>query len=383
MYSVSAYGKMVADAPRMEAYVSALRQAVKPGSVVVDIGSGPGLFALLACQMGARRVYAIEPANVIELARQAAIANGYEERLVCIQDYSTRVSLPEQADVIISDLRGILPWFQQHLPSIADARRRLLKPGGVLIPGRDILWAALAEAPEEYNDIVGPWEDNQYGFDLRSAQRYVTNTWRKLRVSSEQLLVKPVRWCELDYSKLESPDIKGEISWTIAQTRTAHGLAVWFDSELIDGIGFSNRPGDAELIYGNAFFPLLRPIQFVEGDEVKITINAHLVGEDYVWTWNTMVFSLGETTKPKTNFKQSSFFGVPLSLGQLRKRSADFNPTLNEEGVTTVEILRLMNGNTSLREIADRLAKDFPERYPNSERAFAEVSDLSLKYSNE
>ena len=269
MYSVSGYGKMVADAPRMEAYVGALRQAVKPGSVVVDIGSGPGLFALLACQMGARRVYAIEPDNVIEVARQAAIANGYSERLVCIQDYSTRVTLPEQADVIISDLRGVLPWFQQHLPSITDARRRLLKPDGVLIPQRDILWAALAEAPEEYSKIVGPWEDNGYGFDLSSARRYVTNTWRKLRVTSEQLLMKPVRWCELDYSRLESPDMSGEISWTAPQARTGHGLAVWFDSELIDGIGFSNRPGDAELVYGNAFFPFLRPLEFVERGRSK------------------------------------------------------------------------------------------------------------------
>lgn len=382
MYSVSGYGKMVADAPRMEAYVSALRQAVKPGSVVIDLGSGPGLFALLACQMGARRVYAIEPDNVIEVARHAAIANGYEDRLVCMQEYSTRLTLPEKADVIISDLRGVLPWFQKHLPSIVDARHRLLKPDGILIPQRDILWAALVEAPEEYSELVDPWEDNQYGFDLSSARRFVTNTWRKLRVTPEQLLVKPARWCVLDYSKLENPNMSGEMSWSIAQARTAHGLAVWFDSELIDGFGFSNQPGDAELVYGNAFFPFLGPVHLAEGDRVKVTLRAHLVSEDYVWTWNTMVFSEGGTTKPKADFKQSSFFGVPLSLRQLHKRSADFIPTLNEDGRTMAEILGLMNGNISLREIADRLAKNFPERYPNSDLALAEASELSLKYSH-
>jgi hypothetical protein len=74
---------------------------------------------------------------------------------------------------------------------------------------------------------------------------------------------------------------------------------------------------------------------------------------------------------------------VPLSLKQLRKRSADFIPTLNEEGATTAEILGLMNGRTPLREIADRLAESFPERYSNRERALAEASELSLKYSNE
>ena len=77
MYSVHTYGQMLADGPRMDAHVAALRRVVKPGSVVLDLGCGPGVFALLACRFGARRVFAIEPDNVIELARQAAKANGF------------------------------------------------------------------------------------------------------------------------------------------------------------------------------------------------------------------------------------------------------------------------------------------------------------------
>jgi len=381
MYSVSGYGKMITDAPRMEAYVSALRRAVKPGSVVVDLGSGPGLFALLACQMGARRVYAIEPDNVIEVARQAAIANGYQERLVCIQDYSTRVTLPEHADVIISDLRGILPWFQQHLPSIVDARRRLLKPEGVLIPQRDVLWAALAETPEKYSDIVGPWEGDLYGFDLSSARRFVTNTFGKLRVTTEQLLVKPNRWCVLDYSKLEDPDINGEISWTITEARTAHGLLVWFDSELIEGIGFSNRPGEAELVYGNAFFPFSYPIELVAGDEIAITLSANLVVDDYVWRWNTQVFSQGNPGKATANFNQSTFFGVPLSPGQLRKRAASHIPKLNKDGQIGHFVLSRMDGKTSLEEIAHQLTALYPSHFASYKGALDHVSKLAQKYS--
>lgn len=381
MYSVSGYGKMIADAPRMEAYVGALRQTVKPGSVVVDLGSGPGLFALLACQMGARRVYAIEPDNVIEVVRQAAIANGYRERLVCIQDYSTRVTLPEQADVIISDLRGILPWFNQHLPSIADARRRLLKPKGILIPQRDVLWAALVESPEKYSDIVGPWEGDLYGFDLSSGRRFVTNTWRKLRVTPEQLLVKPSRWCVLDYSKLEDPDINGEVSWTIAETRTAHGFLVWFDSELIEGIGFSNRPGEPELVYGNAFFPFSYPIELDTGDEIAVTMSANLVGNDYVWRWNTRVVGKQNPEVVKATFKQSTFFGVPLSLAQLHKQSASHVPRLNVEGEIERFILSLMDGKSALEEIARRLSLRFPDRFANQTEALTLAGEVSLKYS--
>src|SRR5215510_3854804 len=103
MYNVSSYGFMIADNVRMEAYSEALRRAVKPDSVVVDIGAGTGVFALLACQFGARHVYAIEPADAIQVAREIAAANGYADRIECVQKLSTEVTLPERADVIISD----------------------------------------------------------------------------------------------------------------------------------------------------------------------------------------------------------------------------------------------------------------------------------------
>src|SRR2546427_571788 len=119
MYSIPEHGGMMADRVRMDAYTHALRQAVKPGSVVLDIGTGTGMFALLACQFGARAVYAVEPdGDALQVAREIAAANGYGARIQFIQDLSTRISVPERADVMISDLRGAVPLFQQHLPSI-------------------------------------------------------------------------------------------------------------------------------------------------------------------------------------------------------------------------------------------------------------------------
>ena len=43
MYSIEGYGEMLADAGRMEAYDRALRNAIRPGSVVADIGTGGAL----------------------------------------------------------------------------------------------------------------------------------------------------------------------------------------------------------------------------------------------------------------------------------------------------------------------------------------------------
>ena len=184
--------------PRMEAYTAALRRTVTPDSVVMDLGCGPGVFASPRVQVGARRVYAVEPENIVGLAREAAAANGFSDRIEFFEKLSTEITLPEPATIIISDLRGVLPWFEQNIPSIIDARKRLLARGGVLIPQRDVLWAAVVEAPEQYEELVGPWQ-NQFDLDLSAATRLVTNTWRK---STDQTGAVAGRSGLLDHNRL-------------------------------------------------------------------------------------------------------------------------------------------------------------------------------------
>ena len=213
MYSLHFYGQMIADARRMETYVAALRKTVRSDSVVMDLGCGPGVLALIACKLGARRVYAVEPENVIGLAREAAAANGFADRIEFFENISTEIVLQERANIIVSDLRGVLPWFQQHIPSIIDARQRLLAPGGVLIPQRDVLWAAVVEAPEQYEELVGPWQSDEFGLDLTAGRRLITNTWRKTRLTPAQFLTEPVSWATVDYYEVDSPDTGAEISW--------------------------------------------------------------------------------------------------------------------------------------------------------------------------
>jgi len=317
MYSLHFYGQMLADAPRMDAYAAALRETVNRDSVVMDLGCGPGVFALLACKLGARRVYAVEPDNVIGLAREAAAANGFADRIEFFEKLSTEITLPEPATIIVSDLRGVLPWFEQNISSIIDARKRLLAPRGVLIPGRDILWAAVVEAPEQYAELVSPWQ-NQFELDLSAGTRFITNNWRKTHIKPEQFLAEPVCWNTIDYHEVESRDVRAEISWRAARDGTAHGFTLWFDSELGDdtsGIGFSNHPSAPRMIYGQGFFPFSQPVEISEGDRIKLRLAADFVQDNYVWRWDTDFI---DRERVKASFKQSTFYGVPLSTAQLR-----------------------------------------------------------------
>src|SRR6185369_4280229 len=122
MFSLAVFASMIADRARMDAHAEALRRVVTPSSIVVDIGAGTGIMSLLACQAGARHVYAIEPSGAVQILVQAARDNGYADRVTVLQRLSKDVTLPERADVIVSDLRGVLPPHRTHFADIVDAR---------------------------------------------------------------------------------------------------------------------------------------------------------------------------------------------------------------------------------------------------------------------
>src|ERR1044072_3398578 len=105
-YDVNAYGRMLTDEARISAYIAAMRSAVRPGDVVLELGTGTGVMALIACQCGASKVYALEPSDAISIAQAAAKANGFSDRIVFLRTLSSHIDLPEKGHVLISDLRG-------------------------------------------------------------------------------------------------------------------------------------------------------------------------------------------------------------------------------------------------------------------------------------
>lgn len=373
-YGIRGHGAMVADRERMDAYAAALERTVRPGNVVLDIGTGTGLMALVACRLGARRVYAVEPGDAIHLARQVAHENGMAGRIRFIQGVSTEIELPERADVVVSDLRGVLPLFQHHVPAIVDARERLMAPGGVLVPRRDILHAAPVEAEEAHRRVVGPWDEHARGFRMEAPRRAAVNSWSKAEVDPSRLVAEPRTWAVLDYRTLRDPDVRGTLAWTASRGATAHGIGVWFDADLAEGVGYATGPDAPGSIYGTALFPWPHPVPLAAGDAVTVELQARLTGDDYVWVWETRV-ERGDGSR--VEFRQTTLLAQPLSAEALRRRAHDFRPVLGEEGRIDQAVLGMMDGGATLGDIARELQRRFPGRFASWEEALARAGRLS------
>jgi len=384
-YQLVEYGQMIADRVRMDPYAYALKAAIRPDSIVLDIGAATGIHALLACKFGARHVYAIESNAAIHLAREVAQANGYGNRITFIHDLSTRVTLPERADVIVSDLRGVLPLFGEHIATVVDARKRHLAPGGTLIPKRDKLWVALVEAGRTYKDLVKPW-DYPYGLAMEEARQIALNSWAEGDTDGFRpgnLLMAPHNWSVLEYESIVDPNVAGlNSSHKATRSGTAHGLLIWFDAELFEEIGFSNGPQESRPaeVYGRGFFPLLAPVAIDEGDSIKLTIEAELVDGEYIWRWFTRIQAREDASVIKADFKQSTANDSVLSPERLAGQAKNSRPVLGDAGQIDLFIMGKMDGRATVAQIAREMFSLFPDRFKDQGEALIHVYEVAQQY---
>ena len=379
MYSLADYGCMIADSHRIGPYSEAIARAVRPGDVVADIGCGPGLFSLLACQAGAHRVYAIDMQGIVEFGRELAKVNGFADRIQFLQGDSRKITLPERVRVIVSDIRGVLPFFQDAITSMEDARQRFLAPGGVMIPQRDVLKMAIIEADEDYTRLLLPWQKTVSSLNFSPSLPIVLNGEYGALFRTEQLLSEEQSWCILNYMAGIKANASAELRFRMTRSGTAHGICLWFETQLFEEIGYSTGPGPVRTIYGQMFYPWLSPVPVREGEEVQVGLHANLVGSDYVWRWETKIPA--HDGKPPIRFQQSTFQGWTFSPESLRRRAIDYVPVLSDEGQAECWMLQAMDGRASLQEIAVGAAERFPKIFPREGDALRRAIELAEKLS--
>ncbi len=380
MYSINDFARMMQDQVRMGAYLAALGRAVRPGCSVLDIGTGTGVFALAACRLGAGKVYAVEPLDAIHAARQIAADNGLGERIEFIRASSFDIRLPVPVDLIVSDMRGTLPLFGDHIPAIIDARRRLLAHGGTLIPSRDRLWAAPVTLPDWYAETVDAFAAAPLDLNLATMRTAAVNSTHRLSFGGDALLGEPRCWADLDYARIEAADVRADLDWTLDAGGRVHGIGLWFETDLDGQSGFSTGPGGPKAIYGRLVLPLAEPLRLAPGDGIEVALQARLVGGDYLWLWDTQVRPSGDHAQPRVRLRQSSLKGQLFSLDQLRVQADDYAPTLDSQGELAGLVLSLMTGEHSLRDIARQAALHLPDRFPRPEDALGLVKALAAQY---
>ena len=285
-------------------FQKALAAAVKPGDVVLDLGTGTGLHAFFAVQAGASRVYAVDSEPVLEMAKAISRNNGFDDRITFIQAHSDSLELPEKVDVIVTNI-GFFSTLR-YLPSVI---KRCLKPGGKVLPENLRMGISLLEDESFFNSNVKFWATQPWGLDMQAiapaaACRPQYGTWDLTQFISDTKELQPI-----DLRTEKPLSFVSEQQLTVSRTGVLHAIIGWYTYELGGGVSFSTKPPLrlSNQIWNQWALPFETPLKVQQGETVTVKIQLNLVPgyDDAIWRW--------EISTASDHRKQSSFDSVALS----------------------------------------------------------------------
>merc|ERR1719187_761680 len=128
--------------------------------IVLDVGCGTGILSMFAADAGAKHVYAIDCADIAKSAKQIVKENGFEGRITIIQGKVEEIELPvDKVDIIISEWMGYFLLYESMLDTVLHARDKWLKPDGIMMPDRGVMFVAGLEDEQYKQQKVHFWEN--------------------------------------------------------------------------------------------------------------------------------------------------------------------------------------------------------------------------------
>jgi protein arginine N-methyltransferase 1 len=222
---------------------------------------------------------------------------------------------------------------------------------------------------------------------MKKAKQIVLNDWIEENTDTfreSNLLMEPQIWTVIDYMSIESPDVhSSKLIQKATRVGTAHGLLLWFNGEIAEGIRIFNGPGAEKVaeVYGCGFFPLLKPVSIDKGDTIILSVQADLVDDHYLWRWHTRIQSCDNPQAIKANFEQSTDLDNTMESAVLHNRILNFRPSRSEAGEIDHYILGMMDGSNTIDQIARRAQGKYPLRLKTMPEAQLYVNGLSQDYS--
>ena len=359
--TLKTHRQCVGDTSRTNAYSAAISEVVKHGDVVVEVGTGTGILAILACRAGARAVYAVEPNQIIESARRICAANGLEEQVIFVPGFSCDLDLPEKADVFIAGHLHNFGLETGLLGSIIDARRRFLKQGASIIPQSVELRIVPVELARMYEEEIEFWKSNPAGVDYSSVREFAVENCYMADLEESSFLSEPASLLKLCLDELDGTFVSGSVSFIVSRKGILHGIGGWCSAELSPNVTLSNNPVAPSAHWSQIYFPIAEPVPVDSGDRLMCSIQTN---DGSVWRWQVEVRKESGATSsvhPNARFDHSTFRPGLISKETLRKKSPLSTPQLSRKGEALLYALTLCNGQRSLAEIENEIVANYED----------------------
>jgi len=377
---IDEHREYLSDRHRLDAYARAIAAVVEAGDIVLDLGAGTGILGLLACRADAATVYAVEVTSLVGLAREIAVANGFGDRIHHIKEYSTHASLPGRVDVVVCDQIGRFGFDAGVVEYFDDARRRLLAPGGRLVPAAIELWAAPVECADAHAPVEF-WRGRPAGFDMSAARAIAVNTGYPRHLEPGELLSAASPLGRIDLTRDAPRPLRFDAAVRVEREGTLHGVGGWFTADLAPGVTMTNSPLAADRINRrHVFLPVDRPVEVAAGDEVRMSMQVR--PEDSILVWTVTVVPKDDPSQPRARFRHSTWRGMLFDRGDLHRTTPGHRPRLTPRGHARRSVLELADGERTVEAIEREMHRRHADLFATPEEAAVFVAEVLTRYAD-
>ena len=277
------YCLLLNDSIRMNAYQKAINEVVKPGTVVLDLGTGTGILGLWALQAGAKFLYAIEVnPDLIPQANRTFEQSNFYGKYKIFNDISYQVSLPEKVDIIISEIIGNLGDNEDFVPILNDAQKRFLKPEGKMLPSKVKTRLVPVSSLKAHNQIrlKGCKGINQ-GYNLEVLLKKLSlenpfNLYYDVILPQTCYLSKPQVARKFNMDGTDCPVYTTELNFTVEKDGIFTGFKGSFVASLSDLVKLDISGGDivsrtTSDSWKHCYLPVEIPADVRCGDEINLS----------------------------------------------------------------------------------------------------------------
>jgi type II protein arginine methyltransferase len=239
--------EMLNDEKRNEAFRRALVNAITPETIVLDIGSGTGLLAMMAARAGAKETVTCEMVPLLaELARDTVALNGLADRITTLDKKSTSLVIGYQmvhkANLLVTETVDCGLLGEGIVPSIAHAKANLLTEDAQIVPCAATVYAMVVESPRLRNLNMAR---TAAGFDVSLINRYATANYFPVRLDAFEYtpLTEPFPVFNFDFVNGAIAPERKKIEVRAQRDGTAQCVIFWFNMQLDEENAISNEPG--------------------------------------------------------------------------------------------------------------------------------------------
>ena len=268
---------MINDDDRNNFYLSALKTVINTNSNVFEIGTGSALLSIMAANLGAKEINTCETNSIMANTATKIIAdNNLSKKINVIQKKSNDIivgkDINKPADVLVSEIFSSNLLSEDVLPSLEDAKKRLILKDAKIIPEYGSIMISLFGGDDIGKNIYTEKFENikLKKFNSIIAKKHILHR-QDLKIDLMSNAFEAFRFDFVNKDNFPSENKRIEI--TAIKKGRSYGIIQWIKLEMGNGLKHENHPTNLTKASGwqKVLYVFDDPIELSIGQKVVIT----------------------------------------------------------------------------------------------------------------